>query len=175
MRKLAWLIAFAVFLPATLADDKTPSWAEFTSKAGSFSALFPGKPQESKETVSKDGPPQFQYVVGGPTGAYLVSYQDNPNLVNAGKALQDKALQTARDGAQRATQGKLLRSKEIKLDNVHPGLEFEFEIPHGAGGVYRSRAYLVKDRLYQVIAVGQKDFATSKDADRFLGSFKLLK
>lgn len=169
---MAMVLLFAV---CAVADDKAPEFKEFTSKDGRFSARFPGTPQEEKESVSKDGPPQFQFVVGGPTGAYLVSYQDNANLVNAGKPEREKALQTAQDTVQRATQGKLLRAKEITLEKVHPGREYEFQVTHGPGGIFRCRAYLVKDRLYQVIAVGQKEFATSKDADRFLDSFQLLK
>ena len=157
------------------ADDAGKAAKEFTSKVGGFSAAFPGTPKESKEPIAKDGTIQTQYTLDGPTGAYLVSFQDNPNLAKAGKVEREKALQAAQDAVQRGTQGKLLRSKEITLDKVHPGREYEIQASHGGGGLFRSRAYLVKDRLYQVIVVGQKDFATSKEADRFLESFKLVK
>jgi hypothetical protein len=33
--------------------------------------------------------------------------------------------------------------------------------------------YLIEQRLYQVVVFGTKEAATSKDADKFLDSFKL--
>lgn len=176
LRQSIFTIVAIVIAAGTSAGDDPPSkFKEFTSKEGRFSVDFPGTPKDSKEPVSKGGPMQTQYYVDGPTGAYLVSFQDNPNLAKAGKAELEKSLVTAQATVQKATQGKLISAKEISLDKDTPGREYEFDVLAGPGGVFRSRAYMVKDRLYQVIVVGQKDFARSKDADRFLGSFRIVK
>lgn len=60
-------------------------------------------------------------------------------------------------------------------EDQYPGRPYEFETPVGPGGVFRSRAYLVNGRLYQLTAVGTKAFATSEQANQFLGSLKLTK
>jgi len=60
-------------------------------------------------------------------------------------------------------------------EDQYPGRHYEFETPVGPGGVFRSRAYLVNGRLYQLTAVGTKAFATSEQANQFLGSLKLTK
>jgi len=39
--------------------------------------------------------------------------------------------------------------------------------------LFRARVYLIEQRLYQVVVFGTKEAATSKDADKFLDSFKL--
>ena len=95
-------------------------------------------------------------------------------LANATRDELSKALLVAQEKVQKSMQGKLVRSKEIALEKQYPGREYEFEIPTAAGQ-YRSRSYLVKGRLYQVIVVGKREFVASKDADRFMDSFKLQK
>lgn len=167
-----WLAV--LFIPPLQADDNTaPKFEAFTSKAGGFTALFPGTPKESRETIGKtaDDKPvyQFQFAVESANGAYMVSYQDNPELVNADADQTRKLLEGGRNGAMKALKGESLKEKETKLDK-HRGLEFEFTFTEGA---YRSRIFLVKGRLYQVILVGTKDFVHSQDAEKFLRSFKL--
>ena len=41
-------------------------------------------------------------------------------------------------------------------------------------GVYRTRLYQVGDRYYQIILTAPRDMATSKEADKFFGSFKVM-
>ena len=67
--------------------------------------------------------------------------------------------------------GKLLSEKNIKLGDT-PGRETQIEV---AGGkkLFRARVYLADQRMYQVVVFGTKKAATSKEADRFLDSFKL--
>jgi hypothetical protein len=38
----------------------------------------------------------------------------------------------------------------------------------------RCRVYLVGKRLYHVLVIGTNDYATSKEADKFLESFRLV-
>jgi hypothetical protein len=149
---------------------------EFVSEAGRFSVQLPRDPEESK--VPEENAPsetmQYQYTVGSANGAYVVSYQDNPNMKNADQALLEKGLADAQEKVRSGFGGKLLSTKKIKLAKVYPGLEFECEIPAGPG-IYRSRTYLVNGRFYQVIAVGTKEFTSADEATAVLHSFKLTK
>jgi hypothetical protein len=169
------LLLLVLIAPSSLpADDAKSPPKEFISDKGRFSILFPSLPKEEKVPDDSGGLLQIQFTVGSEDGALLVSYQDNPKLAGAARDELNKALLTAQEKVQKSMQGKLLHSKEITLDKLYPGRDYEFEIPT-ASGQYRSRSYLVKGRLYQIIVVGKKEFVTSKDAERFMDSFKLLK
>jgi hypothetical protein len=172
MKNLAFAFLFVV--PClSLADEPKSGLKEFTSKEGRFSILFPDSPKEERVPDKQGRLLQIQFAVGNKDGAYIVSYQDNPTLAKAAKEEVAKALLSAQEAARSAVNGKVVQAKEITLGKDYTGREYEFEMPVATGGVFRSRAYMVKDRLYQLIAVGTKDFAKSKEASRFFDSFKL--
>ena len=68
-------------------------------------------------------------------------------------------------------EGTLASEKDIKLGE-YPGREIQIDVANG-NRLFRVRAYLVDQRLYQVVILGTKENATSKAADKFLDSFKL--
>jgi hypothetical protein len=174
----ARLLVLALALPLLLgADDKKEELKEFTPKEGGFSVLLPDTPKKTEVPIkTPDGKSitQVQYAVDLGKGAYLVSYQDNPHLEKATDEKRYEALTTGRKKVEEIFQGKLLKEEKIKLDDKHPGLFFEVDMPK-LKGIYRCRMYLVGGRLYQVIALGEQEVATSKDANRFLESFRLTK
>ncbi len=169
------LFALVITAPCLLtAQQPQQELKEFKSNEGRFTVQMPGTPVE--KILDKQGTAkQYQYIVANDDGAYLVSYQDNPGLQKATKDELAKALEGAQKSAQTAVKGKLIQAKEITLDKEYPGREYEFEAAKIPGGIFRARAYLVNGRLYQLIVAGKKDFATSKEADQFLDSFKLVK
>ncbi len=158
------------------AQETPPALKRYKSEEGNFGIMLPGVPKAQRVPVERDNdkaPKQVQYVFGTEEGAYLVSYQDNPNLEEANEKESEEALKTAQDSLGK-TFGKLLNEKPIKLLDKYPGRQFEYEIP-GQKGLYRSRIYLVDGRLYQVVVVGTEAFTTSKTADSMLDSFQLLR
>ena len=64
-----------------------------------------------------------------------------------------------------------LRQRPIRLCG-YPGRELAFETP--AGLLYRTRAYLVKGRLYQLFVAAPRIRADPKQFTRYLDSFALL-
>jgi hypothetical protein len=164
--RFALLGLFACLLAATARAGDPADLKEFTSKEGGFTIMMPGTPKEMKVSG------QTMFLIDQGTKGYLVSYLDNAALGNAAADVVKKSLENGRDAAVASFKGKLLSTKEVKLGD-YPGLEFQIEAPKL--GIYRSRIYQVKDRLYQVVVMGPTDAATSKLADRFLDSFKLTK
>jgi hypothetical protein len=160
----------------SVAIDLLPASAftTFTSKEGGFSVLMPGKPTE-KVTTAKDPAGRdvetTLFIVDLKTVAYLASYTERPDLATVTADGKNAALENGRDAVVKGLNGKLLTDKRITLGN-NPGREFQIEVPNL--GVYRSRTYLVGGRFYQVVVMGPQDVATSKAADQFLDSFKLL-
>jgi hypothetical protein len=177
MRTRMALVGLAVIPLFAAADEPGSALKPFTSTKGNFSVLLPGTPREEKVSIpDPKGEPgeQYQFVLDRGNGAYVVSYQDNPDLKSAGREEAERKLSAARTAVQRGFGGRLLGERPIKLHDTYPGLEFEVEVPAGPG-LYRSRMYLVRGRLHQVIVVGAREFTTATEADRVLDSFRLLK
>ena len=82
----------------------------------------------------------------------------------------DKRLDQARDGAIASVGGKKRSEEKIKLKG-HPGREIVIE--KDSEVVVRMRIYLVKNRLYQVMVLGNGPVFPAKDAGFFLDSFRL--
>ena len=176
-RRWSWLGLWALLVSAatvTAGDTLT----EFKWDAGKCKVLLPGKAQETiQKGTSADGTPvethMLQVEGGGGRHVYLVAFTPNPALANASDDVKEKALDGGRDAAVSSTKGKLVAGtdKKIKLDNAHPGREFQVEVP--ILGIYRAQLYVVGDRLYQLVVAGPKDVALSDNADKFFKSFKL--
>jgi hypothetical protein len=170
------LIGLAVIPLLPAADEPGSPLRLFTSTKGNFSVLLPGTPREEKVSIpDPKGEPgeQYQFTLDRGNGAYVVSYQDNPDLKSAGREESERKLSAARGAVQRGFGGRLLSERKIKLHDTYPGLEFAVEVPAGPG-LCRARMYLVRGRLHQVIVVGAREFAAATEADRVLDSFRLF-
>jgi hypothetical protein len=156
-------------------EKAAPELKEFSSKEGGFTVLLPGTPQEH---ISKTGGAEGKEIVNHVftvkhgSATYTVAYLIDPILAKGKPEDSKKWLESASKAAEATLKGKLLSEKPITLE-THPGVEFQLEIP--GSGIYRSRAYIVNDRLYQVTVLGPKELAQGKEADRILDSFKLMK
>lgn len=167
------------FLPTILltCGCGAAEWKEFSSKDGRYSVSMPGTP---KETTQKVPTPAGEIVTNVATlepskgVGYAVSYNDMPfdddKLKQPG--VVDNVLDGSANGQVTNVKGKLISQKAIKLGEF-PGREVHFEVP-GQGEI-RSRIFLVGKRLYQTMVQGPKASVTSKDADKFLDSFKVTK
>jgi hypothetical protein len=147
---------------------------EFKSEAGNFSIHLPAKPEHETVEVGTVKDKQDQFKVGTDQGAYVVSYQDNPNLQGSTPKQIKAALESGRDRLQEVFRGKLLESKSVTLNKTNPGLNFRVKIPQ-PNGEARCRFYMVGTRLYQIMAVGVPEFANSNEATQVIDSFKLLR
>jgi hypothetical protein len=135
--------------------------------------LMPGTPAEFKKTVEAPGGAVdvliYELPVPATEGKFVVSYFDIPEA-SAKAGTEDKRLDNARDGAVASSKGKLKREKSLLLD-TYPGREVTIEIE--GKGLVMVRLYAVRNRLYQVMAVGPSDLVTSQDAQKFLSSFRI--
>src|SRR5580704_7387501 len=161
------LIAVGAFSPAQA------EWKTFSPGVGTFSVQMPGTPTEFKKSVETPGGPVevliYELAVPATEGKFVVSYFDIPEA-SAKPGTEDKRLDNARDGAVASSKGKLKREKSLLLD-TYPGREVTIEIE--GKGLVVLRLYAVKNRLYQIMAVGPTDLVTSQDAQKFLTSFRL--
>jgi hypothetical protein len=167
-----WLLAV---LSATPRGQAKLDWQSFSPSDGAFTVQVPAKPTEFKKTMqSPQGEVQvtvYESAVPGSDGKFILSVSQYPEgTLKAGT--EDKHLDNARDGAVASVKGKLKREKSLLLDS-YPGRELTIEIEGKSPIILRM--YAVKDRLYQLAAVGPQELVTSQDAAKFFDSFKVKK
>jgi hypothetical protein len=167
-------VAFFLTLLSVSSHAQT-EWKEFAPKDGSFTVLLPGPPNEFKKTVkTPDGAVEvvlFELPVSAGSAKYAIGYTEYPDTAIK-PGTEDKRLDNARDGAVASTKGALVRQKILLLDN-YPGRELLLRID-GKGAILM-RLYAIKNRLYQLVVFGSEEFVGSKDAEKFLTSFKLAR
>jgi hypothetical protein len=149
-------------------------WKDLRPDGQKFSAKMPGEPKLKQQEASTGAGPITvnQYVVEGRSYAYIVGYTDYPAKAIEG-ANPEGMLDGGRDGALKNVRGaKLSKEEKIQLDG-HPGRELHVDIP-GKGKLV-ARFYLVKNRLYQLLAAGDDVTPEDKDVRRFLESLTLEK
>jgi hypothetical protein len=69
--------------------------------------------------------------------------------------------------------GQTKSSKKITLAGKYPGMEVDATVPK-ANGSARSRVYMVKGRLYQMLVLGENSFVDSADTGKFLDSLQII-
>src|SRR5262249_418176 len=135
------------------------------------SVSMPAEPMAKKQSV-KTATGVLHVVMhvadGRNDSNFVVSYCDLP--ASDVKKDIDKRLDQARDGAVAKVRGKLRSEDVIKLKG-HRGREIVIE--KDGEVVVKMRIYLVKNRLYQVMVLGNTNVFATKDVSNFLDSFRL--
>jgi len=179
-------LLLAATLPLTLAGVAGAEGEEkpFAPKGAGFSVMFPGAPTEHKQSIkTAAGTIDVTLYIFEPQkgkkeeGQFAVSFSQYPEeALKAGS--NEERLKNARDGAVKSVMGKLKREKTITLSGHpghpgHPGLDLHIVAKDGV--VIHTRIFAVQNRLYQTMVLGPSKLVSSKDAERFLESFKLAK
>jgi hypothetical protein len=176
MKKRLLILALGACLlsaPLKAREKGSASWKEVANKDGGFVVLMPGTAVSQTESLrTPSGPIDLvMYIVERKKEetVYIAMFCEMPeNVFKMGT--DEQRLDYARKRAVASTKGKLVSEKKIKL-GTYPGRELVFELENK--GQVRQRVYAVKDKLYQLLVSGPREQTTSKDADRFLDSFKL--
>jgi hypothetical protein len=164
-----------IFFPLAVGAQDKKDVPPFQSKDGKFTVALPDKPTEqtNKVPTAVGQLEMHMFVIDQKDRAYLVTYSDYPKDSVVDKA--DKVLDGVVDGNAKALKGKLASQDKITITvgkKDYPGREITVELPDKKG-LYKARAFLVGDRLYQVVALGPEDFVKGKGVDEYLKSFKV--
>ena len=163
--------------PPAAREHGGASWREFAPWEGRFAVSMPGSPVASTMSVeSPFGPLSMRLYTLTAPAQYGVSYMDYPHSIEDSGQLRE-FFAGVRDGGLRTTGAKLIEEKEIML-GTHPGRSFKIQMSGGRVG--RVRAYVVKNRLYQLIFTAGEGGAPDAGApsledtaNRFFDSFRL--
>jgi len=163
--------ATLVLSPVTGHADE---WKTYPSKAGGFSVLMPGKPQEqTQEVKAPDGKLSVHLLVSALAldRVVYVSYSDVPAKAIEGK--QEAFLDSTVKGNVNSLKGKLVTEKKITVGkDKRPGRDVLIDLPDKKQR-YRSRIVLSGNRLFQVVALGSEEFVKGKEVEQYLDSFKV--
>lgn len=166
------IICLALLLCAAAASDPA-KWTTFASPQGRFEILMPGEVKQFTVDVSNEfGASTLHMNVAtlGDGTMLIANWVDYPpELV---QELPEQLLDDSRESALDNLGGKLVSEKPIKLGKFE-GREILIEVGK-VDRLFRVRVYLIENRLYQTIAFGPPKFVKSREAQRYLDSFKLL-
>lgn len=149
-----------------------PASNEYKSVGGRFSILFPKDPKEEKQTTDTDvgSIDSYSFTVEDKSIVYMVTYNDYPAdaMISADV---DTVLDGARDGALNSTNSKLISETKIQIDG-YSGREIKAQTSKD-NMIIVSRIYLVKNRLYQILALATHENCDNSSYIKFFNSFKL--
>jgi len=153
-------------LTASAADAE-----KYKSKEGKYAIQFPSGVKLSHST-QKAGDIDMHLTIAESDGnAYVAMYMDLPEQA------KDIPPKTILDGAEKGSVsqsgGKLESSKDIKFGkDKFPTREI---VVNKDGNLIKTRIILAETRVYVIAVGGPKEFATSKDAAKFLDSLEITK
>jgi hypothetical protein len=153
-------------------DEKKP--VAFASKAGKFSVALPEKPTEktNKVKVGDMEVDHFIFTVKQTDRAQIITYIDYPKMIIGGDKEKFIAGVVERN-LESLKGGKVAANVPITIGkDKHPGRDVRVELPDQKR-LYRVRAFLVGERVYQVVVLGPDEFVKSKEVDDYLNSFKV--
>jgi len=167
------LAVLCVLLCCCAAAGDKPKWKSFASVDGRFEVLMPGQVKSFDTDVANDLGPSVLHMNVATAGEtmYVANWVDFPR--DAVNELPDRMLDDSREGALENLDGELVSEKKIKLGQ-HPGREIVIKVEK-LDRLFHARVYLVENRLYQVLAFGPPDVVKSRESQKFLDSFKLMK
>jgi hypothetical protein len=164
----------ALMILSTALACRATEWDEFAARDASFSIRTPGPLEVSIDTI--DTPfgvvRSVRHLHADDERSFGVSYADYPEALLR-QSTAAELLDDARERTITSLDAKLLGEETIELGRF-AGRSLRLEAAGGAITV-QSRLYMVRSRLYHVVAVTRRDEAASPDVRRFLDSFQLLR
>ncbi len=161
-------VVLLVALAAAGCGGDTLEWKEVTSPDGGFKVLMP--PGAAKLSAEEEPPigkiTLTTYTVKQKGDGYFVAWADLPPKPPFDPADFVKGV------AKRYDSAEVKSSKEVTFRD-NPGREFELETAKGRKVL--GRLFIVKDRLYELIVIGDAAKPPAPEpAQRFFASFQLL-
>jgi hypothetical protein len=182
IRLLALLVQCAILIgcsqqvpSSSHTGSASPEWTTYTSPDGLFSLDFPGIPKSKEESKGKV---TLKVVALKQSGGneFSLQYSELPQPLEALRIPEnaEKVLDANRNGILKSGLFTLSREDKIMLGRFR-GRFLETAGARNTDLVARWKIYLIDQYLFQLVVSGDKTFSLSSDADRFFGSFRILK
>ena len=167
MHRLLTFIILLLLLGNTFAQGE---WPTFKSIEENFTISLPREPKQERTTGRTPlGNGHHIYTTEDANVSFTVSYSMLDNAPTQTKDIK-RTLDMARDLVAMVTNGKLLTDTEISIDSF-PGRLVRIEKDKR---IWTVHAYLVKNRMYQLMTTEPKAKEQNASAAKFFESFHLL-
>ena len=163
---------FAIVVALLLGD--APTWKSFAPPGAGFDIQLPGTPTEKRQTLRTPlGNGELRiFTLSHKGGALAIGVTEFPESALT-DTTDDQRLNQARDGAVLQSKAKIRWEKKVLVDKV-PGRELLL----GADGASSATLLILaadRNRLYQILAIGDTAFLEGPETSRFLESFRRKK
>ena len=146
-------------------------WPRFKSTEENFTISLPREPKQERTTGRTPlGNGHHIYTLDDNGVSFTVSYSVLENAPTQPKEIK-RTLDMARDLVAMVTNGKLLTDTDISIDNF-PGRLVRIEKDKR---IWTIHAYVVKERMYQLMATEPKGKEQNSSVTKFFESFHLLR
>lgn len=165
-----YLLVTSILFASSWQQTPADQWKEYSYPDDGFLVSAPTEPVLTKSPPLPAGQPEprnYAIDLGNNCGVMVSSTEIKGAESVAAKSL----LAGAKNGAVQAMKATLTSEKELTLEE-YSGIEFEAE---NESYHVRGRMYVVKSRLFTLLAVAPKSTAAPPEAGRVLDSFKLAK
>jgi hypothetical protein len=166
MRTFCWAALVLVAASIAHAGDP-PGWKEYRNKDNAFRVIMPGEPK-LVVNKSKTGTEMKTFLFEDKDRAYAIIVSDVPGAQFESEKMTEDRLDGAVNGAV-VGKYKLEKQTKITLGGTLRGRELLISAP-----MYMVRVrFFVVCRLYQIMAVGNREWVDSENISKFLDSFML--
>ena len=151
-----------------------PTWKPFAPPSAGFEVQLPGTPTEKRQTVRTPlGNGELRiFTLSHKGGTFAIGVTEFPESALT-DTKDDQRLDQARDGAVQQSKGKMRWEKKVLVDKV-PGRELLIGV-EGANSATLLILAADRNRLYQILAIGDTAFLEGPETSRFLESFRRKK
>ncbi len=148
-------------------DDN--AWQPFTSEEGRFTILMPGEPRELfHQNPDNPGNVHVSYQVKREESQFVVAFTTLSQKQDDPAAYLESTVQAALNGMG----GTRESEQDILLDSYMGKAITASAHINGKDMNVLARYYLVEDRLYQMLAMGDKESVSMADLEKFVTSFQ---
>lgn len=160
-------VAAAADLPAI---DK---WVKYEAPDKTFSAIFPSEPKTAEQPAGNIK--INMYIVElGDTGALLIATNGMPKIDTTKPDIVKATLDGGVKGAMKNLMGTVTKETDIMWQGKYPGRDVEATAKLGdKEGIVRVKMVLANEKLFQVMAVGEKDTIGKDEIGKFLESLEI--
>lgn len=173
-------------------EPLSDGWEEITSIDGNFRMMMPGQVELKSDTfltdigrlnyhvfyhehfVKEGSPREVTEEDPEKTLLFMLSIYEYPTYTIHSDSLEllDSYFEATIEGATQGVNGTLIYVNDIQKGN-YPGKIWRINYNNGKG-VIRTKAFLIKKRLYLLSVVSDKAFSANAANDRFFDSFEIF-
>jgi hypothetical protein len=171
----AIIVLLSIVASSFTGNWQESGWVELHSEDRSFSVLMPKRTDPYNRVIETPTEPikVHELLTTSAGVTYIASYATNPIFKIQILSIEEQ-LDGIRDEAVIKKKSRLIRERDLVVNELH-GKELIYEVENGY--IFYNRYFIVKGRLYQVLASVKRELADdrARECEMFLNSLRIHK